>query len=71
VLCYAAILRTNIVKNKENQLIVFKNNARKGFLFLASNEKTILGARKEKMNKPVLNITKKIQNVKQRVFGLI
>jgi hypothetical protein len=45
VICRFSI---NIVKDDENWLLVLKNSARRGFLALGSNGKTILFPREEK-----------------------
>jgi hypothetical protein len=45
VICHFWI---STVKDKVNWLLVFKNSARRGFLALRSNGKTILGPREEK-----------------------
>jgi hypothetical protein len=45
VICHAQI---SIVKDNENWLLVLKNTARRGFLAIGSNRKTILRLREEK-----------------------
>jgi hypothetical protein len=43
----------DIVTDNENWLLVYKNNARRGFLALGSNGKIILDPREEKVGPPL------------------
>lgn len=61
VTCY---FRNSINKYNENRPLVFNNNARRCFLALGSDDKTILGPREEKLDHP------NVRDVKNH-FGVI